>query len=146
MATFRNAVAALAATALAATGLLAGTGSAVAADAFTFAYNPVGRGDLVIVVTNETARDKAGYGEWNQDPSRHTPGDAIIARDTLADGYGIEVHLNTGPGRNASTRGSNSRVSVSVSGNLPEANGFLMTVCVVRGDFARCSGSVRVVA
>ena len=94
----------------------------------------------------------AGSGFWSQDPGgdldgdgNTDPGDAIIAHDATADGWGIETHLSTG--REASTRGYNSPYwSDWATGNLAEGTALRMWVCLVRGDSGACSPSRSVYA
>ncbi|MEE1761533.1 hypothetical protein [Streptomyces sp. SP18BB07] len=129
---------ALAATlAVVTTTVIGGAGTAAAADSFSFGYSTNTSGDAVIGVRNNSWGEAAGNAMWQKDPSGSEPGDALSAYDVLADGYGIEAHLSTG--RVATTRGHASPYSVTVTGNLPEDTGYTMWVCVVKGDFSKCS-------
>lgn len=74
-----------------------------------------------------------GYGEWNADPSGSTPGDAIRACDTSADGDGIKVSLDidrdTIEDRWASTAGHTAGYcSPWASGNIGEGTTVWVTV------------------
>lgn len=87
----------------------------------------------------------AGLALWSKDPGGDAngdgvsdPGDALIAFDAAADGYGVEARLSTG--RIASTAGHASPYwSAWETGNLPEGNAYTMKVCVVKGDWESCS-------
>ncbi|MFD3540409.1 hypothetical protein ACFWUQ_13035 [Streptomyces sp. NPDC058662] len=132
---------------MASTVVLSGAGPASAADGFSFDFPFIGLppGQHVIInVYNTTWNDKAGSVSWQQDPSGGFPGDALTARDELRDGYGIEARLSTG--RVASTRGHDSPYTVTKTGNLPEGNTYTMRVCVVKGDWEKCSQATQVKA
>ena len=80
-----------------------------------------------------------GYGQWSDDPVGSTPGDAIKACDTVADGWGIETWLDYNRDgyvdRIASTRGHNSPYcSGWVTGNLAEGIPVDIAVIQVKGD------------
>ncbi|WP_329347344.1 hypothetical protein OG226_01070 [Streptomyces sp. NBC_01261] len=116
---------------------------ALAEDSFSF--NRIDNSDdAVIVVNNNTWSEAAGTAEWWADPSGSRPGDALTATDILGDGYGIEAHLSTG--RVASTRGHDAIYSVTATGNLTEGNTYTMWVCVVKGDYSKCSSTYSVTA
>ncbi|MGX9890250.1 hypothetical protein [Streptomyces sp. NPDC002276] len=90
-----------------------------------------------LTVHNDTKNKNAGYAAWQAD------GDTLIAYDGLGDGYGIVAHLSDG--REASTAGLSSPVTVKKGGNLPENHTYQMWVCVVKGDaFKRCSYKIDV--
>ncbi|MFI0775238.1 hypothetical protein [Streptomyces sp. NPDC021212] len=94
----------------------------------------------------------AGTGFWSQDPGGDIngdgstdPGDALIAYDGAADGWGVEARLDTG--RVASTRGHGSPYwSPWATGNLAEGSRHSMKVCVVKGDSESCLSAVSVTA
>lgn len=117
--------------------VVGGAGTAAAADSFSFGYSTNSSGYAVISVRNNTWGESAGNATWQKDPGGGEPGDALSAYDVLADGYGIEAHLSTG--RVATTRGHASPYTVTVTGDLPEDTGYTMWVCVVKGDFSKCS-------
>ncbi|MFB7734251.1 hypothetical protein ACFC08_07655 [Streptomyces sp. NPDC056112] len=80
-----------------------------------------------------------GYGQWSDNPSGSTPGDAIKACDTSADGWGIETWLDYNRDgyvdRIASTRGHNSPYcSPWATGNLPEDIPVDIAVIQVKGS------------
>lgn len=101
----------------------------------------------VVIYLNDTY---AGTGYWNQDPGgdlngdgRTDPGDALIAYDGAADGWGVEARLSTG--RIATTRGHNSPYwSPWATGDLPEDRTYTMQMCLVRGTSVHCGTSVLV--
>ncbi|MFD3540408.1 hypothetical protein ACFWUQ_13030 [Streptomyces sp. NPDC058662] len=131
---------ALATLTLASTAVLTAAGPAAAVDSFTFYYNDnTPSGNAVISVRNNSWGETAGYASWRQDPDGSLPGDALTASDTLPDGYGIEARLSTG--RVASTRGQDSPYTVTKTGDLPEGNSYTMRLCVVKGDWEKCSNS-----
>ncbi|MEH0844531.1 hypothetical protein V6U81_19295 [Micromonospora sp. CPCC 205711] len=71
------------------------------------------------------------------------PGDAIQACDSLADGWGVEVWLDTNPGsgwdRKASTRGYNSPYcSPWASGDISEDTLIWIKVCMVKSTTEYC--------
>jgi hypothetical protein len=78
-----------------------------------------------------------GYGVWSADPSGSTPGDAIKACDTTADGWGIRITLHTASGadRWISTQGRSSPYCTSwLTGNLPEGTTVQLGVQQVKTD------------
>jgi hypothetical protein len=88
----------------------------------------------------------AGQVVWSRDPDGFgTPGDAMFARDTTADGKGVEGRLSTG--RVASTQGHNSPYTTAwKTGNLTEDRAYGMVICLVRGGWAACDGPYTVYA
>lgn len=87
----------------------------------------------------------AGSANWNGDPRGSTPGDALLAYDSLADGYGIVAHLSTG--RTASTLGHTAGYSSGwVTGDLPEGNHYDMWVSIQKGTSSVSSAKVTVTA
>jgi hypothetical protein len=92
----------------------------------------------------------AGYGAFSADPGGDfngdgaaDPGDAIIAIDDTADGFGVETRLSTG--RIATTRGHDSPyTSPWKTGDLPEGNTYTVRVCVVKSTFEACSSAFAV--
>ncbi len=132
----------LATAALAAGTLVAGAGSASAAS-ITFAYDsPNGSGQIVVLRDGK----HAGYLYWNSDPipELNWPGDAFLASDGLADGYGIEAHLYSGTlHRMATTRGHDAPYETPWrTGNLPEGEMVLLQVCYVKGTSSTCSNTM----
>ena len=87
--------------------------------------------------------DAPGDGKFQADPYAGTPGDAIRACDWLADGWGIEIRLDTNPGtgwdRTATTRGYNSPYcSGWASGDIAEDTLIWIQVCMVKGSTEYC--------
>ncbi|MGW0435211.1 hypothetical protein ACWDV4_22070 [Micromonospora sp. NPDC003197] len=123
--------------------LLVGSSPAQAAPSFSFHYSPSPNGYNIWINNNDRGLP-AGSGRWLQDPDGPYPGDALVADDQLADGYGVEAHLSTG--RIATTRGHSAPYTHYKTGNLPEGNKYYMYVCVVKGDYSNCSNSVAVYA
>ncbi len=80
-----------------------------------------------------------GYARWNADPqpAPNIPGDALIAKDTYADGYAVEAELEDG--RLASTKGHRSPYMKIVPGDLREGTPIKVRACFVRGDSRQCS-------
>lgn len=134
----------LASLAVASTTVLSGASPAAAADGFSFGYETNSNGNGYIKVTNTTLGKYAGYGSWRADRDDFGPGDSLYAYDKLADGYGIKAILSTG--RVASTVGRSAPAFDRAGGNLPEGRSYTMRVCVVKGDWSKCSNSVRVKA
>ncbi|MGW5974844.1 hypothetical protein [Streptomyces sp. NPDC055186] len=80
----------------------------------------------------------AGYGQWQADPDGSIPGDSIRACDNVADGYGIEVHLDIHQDgdvdRVATTAGYSSPFCTAwKSGNIPEGTKVRIWVYKVKG-------------
>ncbi|MGA5503270.1 hypothetical protein [Streptomyces umbrinus] len=133
--------------ALAAGLVVAGAIPAAAEDSFTFGSAVTfPSGNVYMSVRNNTEGATAGTIQWWADPDAEagTPGDTLVATDSLTDGYGIEAHLSTG--RVASTEGHSAPYTVQDGGNLTEGNKYTMWVCVVKGTFSKCSGKVSVTA
>ncbi|MEU9827270.1 hypothetical protein [Micromonospora chersina] len=85
-----------------------------------------------------------GVGWFQSDPYGATPGDAIRVCDQLADGWGLEVWLdteyNTGWDRKASTRGYNSPYcSPWASGDIVENTLVQIKLCMVKGTEEYCT-------
>ena len=119
--------------------VLSGATPAAAEDGFSFSFVQLGDGKSgAINVQNTTWGKFAGDATWWAD------GDSLAADDELPDGYGIEAHLSTG--RVASTRGQSTPAHARATGNLPEGHHYSMWVCVVKGDFSKCSGKYDVTA
>jgi hypothetical protein len=135
----------LAATALLAGGtLMVGAGTA-SASTITFEGDRVTGGDYQIIVLRDGKN--IGYAFWNADPDAALdwPGDAMLASDIDSDGWGIQAQLSTG--RLATTRGHAAPyTSPWATGNLTEGKTYYMSVCLVQGDDAKCSGDYAVVA
>ncbi|MET7365710.1 hypothetical protein ABZS61_07745 [Streptomyces sp. NPDC005566] len=93
----------------------------------------------VLVIGMSTAASAAttipagsyGRAEWNADPAGSTPGDALRACDTDADGYGVKATLmnsNYDILRTVTTSGlSAGQCSAWKGGNLPEHTRYLIT-------------------
>ncbi|MGC5399521.1 hypothetical protein ACPXCP_27765 [Streptomyces sp. DT20] len=129
-----------AATALAAAGtLMAGAAPASAASITFSTSSGDGWGQIVVLRDGK----HAGYMYWNSDPKPELgwPGDAFLASDGLADGYGIEAHLDSGTiHRIATTRGHSAGYeSPWTTGNLTEGETVLLSVCYVKGSASTCS-------
>jgi hypothetical protein len=144
------AVLAVLAGALAGAGLPA-TGASAAPAAATWRYEYYVYDSTYTVVDFYYNETYAGSGVWNRDPNSYDmdgngaqdPGDAIIAFDETADGWGIEASLNTG--RVATTRGHDSPYSSGwKSGNLPEDTWYDMYVCLVKGTTEHCTSAILV--
>lgn len=130
----------LAATTLAAGATLVAGASPASAASITFSTSS-GDGWGQIVVLRDGKH--AGYMYWNSDPIPELgwPGDAFNVTDGLDDGYGIEGHLDSGTvHRIATTRGHSSPYeSPWTTGNIPEGESVLLSVCYVKGTSSTCS-------
>ncbi|MFE4823014.1 hypothetical protein ACFRFU_42735 [Streptomyces sp. NPDC056704] len=119
--------------ALAAGMTLTNAGPASAAPSFTFSYQSFSNGDYTINVYNDGVL--AGSVDWYADPHGVIgpgTGDTVCASDYLADGYGIEAHLN-GTFRQATTAGHNSPYTDCTSGNIAENTPLTLRAYVVKG-------------
>jgi hypothetical protein len=78
----------------------------------------------------ETIHIPGGYGLWSADPANGLPGDATMACDTAADGWGIRVTLSSVPThRWVTTQGHASPYCTPwQTGNLPEGTAVTITV------------------
>jgi len=85
-----------------------------------------------------------GFVQWNADPDDFSnPGDAILADDEAADGYGINAHLSDG--RAATTAGDKvPNEPPWVTGSLPEDTWDSMYVCLAKGSASHCSSTITV--
>ncbi|MCX5092949.1 hypothetical protein OOK36_29505 [Streptomyces sp. NBC_00365] len=97
------------------------------------------------------APDGAGKGTWNADPDGSTPGDAIRACDTKADGWGIETALDYNydgvMDRRVDTRGhAAGYCSDWLGGDLKEGRTVRMYVTMVAGSSFGPSVYIDVVA
>ncbi|WP_338682102.1 hypothetical protein QD712_06595 [Streptomyces acidiscabies] len=89
----------------------------------------------------------AGQVWWSQDPGGDLdsdgstdPGDALIAHDTVSDGYGIEATLRTSDSHKVTTRGHGAPYwSPWGTGNLTEGDTYYGDACVVKGTFSSCA-------
>lgn len=140
----------LAATAMAVS-ISLGSGAGTAAAAPTLTY------DVYWSQTNKSAiyylyanGDYAGFVEWHADPVGSTPGDALRARDSSAEGWGVEATVSTitiGYSRTASTRGEPSPYTTPWNtGNLEEGTKLRLTGCLVKGSEEVCTAGHHVYA
>ncbi|MEX3101412.1 MULTISPECIES: hypothetical protein [unclassified Streptomyces] len=89
--------------------------------------------------------DYAGTAQWAADPGdfSSSTGDSLIASDQLADGYGIEAHVNDGRDT-ATTRGHSAPYTDKVTGDLLEGADLKLWACYVQGTYSKCSDKIDV--
>ncbi|MFE9202044.1 hypothetical protein [Micromonospora sp. NPDC007230] len=87
-----------------------------------------------------------GWGQFQADPEGGLPGDAIMACDELADGWGIEMRMDINPtspwqtDRVASTRGHNSPWCTGFqTGDIAEDTLVGLRMCIVQGTQEYCT-------
>ncbi|MBO1335122.1 hypothetical protein [Streptomyces sp. VRA16 Mangrove soil] len=116
-----------AATLLATAATALGSGTASAATSFYTVCRHLSSPSEWEAIAYDQDDHYVGLALFDQDPYGSSPGDALYATDSYADGWGVVAHLSTG--RTASTRGHSSPYTAGpVTGDLPEGNHYYLYV------------------